>query len=98
MNQTLHTLNVSSREYPALLSRLLRMASPGDTVLLIENGIYTLTDTAALQAMTDAGLALFALQADLQARGLDAKCTAIIDDQGFVELACMHHKVVSWVA
>jgi len=92
----LHTLNASSREHPALLHRLLRMTSPGDAVLLIENGVYTLTDKAAVQAMASAGLALYALQADVLARGLDAKNIAVVDDCGFVELACTHGKVVSW--
>lgn len=93
---TLHTLNASSHEQPALLARLLRMATPGDSLLLIENGIYTLTDAASLQAIADAGLCLHALQADLAARGIEAKPASIVDDIGFVGLACNHRKVVSW--
>ena len=93
---TLHTLNASSREHGELLARLLRMASAGDSVLLIENGVYTITDSTALQALADAGLSLHALQSDLQARGLHNSATTVVDDNGFVALACNHRKVVSW--
>lgn len=96
---TLHTLNASAREHPALLQRLLRCASSGDGLLLIENGVYNLTDNDYLTAISQAGLTLHCLQADLLARGLshypDSRAT-VIDDSGFVQLTCSHHKVVSW--
>lgn len=96
---TLHTLNASSRENPALLDRLLRCASTGDSVLLIENGVYCITDPQAMQAFHAAGLRLYTLQADIDARGLQAinnKNATIVDDNGFVALVCEHHKTVSW--
>jgi len=97
-NQILHTLNASAREQADLLARLLRCASSGDSVLLIENGVYNLTDNPTLHAISDAGLTLYCLQADCTARGLTDSASAAItvDDIGFVKLACTHHKVVSW--
>lgn len=98
MNMTLHTLNVSAHEHAALLQRLLRCASSGDGLLLIENGVYNLTDNNFLSAIAQAGLTLYGLQADLLARGLNSQDSSatVIDDNGFVELTCSHHKVVSW--
>ncbi|HQQ64325.1 MAG TPA: sulfurtransferase complex subunit TusB [Pseudomonadales bacterium] len=102
MNATLHTLNISSRENSAVIDRLLRCASTGDSVLLIENGVYTLADDNALQAFHAAGLALYALQVDIDARGLQhhiiSSPVTLLDDSGFVALACEHHKTVSWFA
>ncbi len=97
---TLHTLNASAREHGDLFARLLRSATAGDTLLLLENGVYNLSDANALQAIADAGLTLFALQADIVARGLAAAGAAAnsVDDDGFVALACSHRKVVSWFA
>lgn len=101
---TLHTLNTSAREQAALLQRLLRCASTGDSLLLIENGVYNLTDTNALTAIKGAGLTLYCLQADVLARGLKhyeqsgvtTVDATVIDDSGFVELTCSHQKVISW--
>ena len=103
--QTLHTLNASAREQAELLQRLLRCASPGDSLLLIENGVYNLTDADAIAAITEAGLQLYYLQADLLARGLKhceqsgiptVNDTKVIDDAEFVTLSCSHQKVISW--
>lgn len=106
IQQTLHTLNGSSREYPALLDRLLRAASPGDSLLLLEDGVYCITDEKSLQHIQTHDLQLFCLEADITARGLQVSlqklhslsqylCTNV-DDEGFVDLACAHQKVVSW--
>jgi tRNA 2-thiouridine synthesizing protein B len=94
----LHTLNASAREQADLLQRLLRCTTTGDSLLLIENGVYNMTDTTTLSAIANAGLTLYCLHADLLARGLDNynSKAAIVDDKGFVELTCSHHKVVSW--
>ena len=101
---TLHTLNTSAREQAALLQQLLRCASVGDSLLLIENGVYNLADTDALAAIKAAGLTLYCLQADVLARGLKhheqsgatTVDATVIDDSGFVELTCSHQKVISW--
>jgi tRNA 2-thiouridine synthesizing protein B len=96
---TLHILNASAREQAALLQRFLRCASCGDSLLLIENGVYNLADTDSLAAIKAAGLALYCLQADVLARGLknyEHSGVTTVDDNGFVELTCSHQKVISW--
>lgn len=103
MKTSLHTLNSSSREQRALFDRMIRLASPGDSLLLLENGCYCLTDQNALQSIHALGLSLYALDCDAETRGLKT-CPALpatlscqyIDDAGFVQLCCRHDKVVSW--
>lgn len=99
--KTLHTLNASAREVPGLLARLLRSASPGDSLLLIEDGIYNLTDSTTLAAIDAGEITLYSLQTDLAARGLQQLAAeagaTVVDDSGFVTLACSHTKVVSWL-
>ena len=97
---TLHTLNVSSRENPDLVARLLRSTSRGDALLLIENGVYNLTDTAFIDATNNAGLLLHCLDIDIEARGLQRWATRAISasDSDFVALVCHHDKAVNWFA
>ena len=88
----LHTLNNRS-----LLSLCLRSVENGDSLLLIENGVY-----GAIQphvAEIPAGVAVYALQNDLDARGLStrtAENVEVITDTGFVRLCCEHDKVINW--
>jgi tRNA 2-thiouridine synthesizing protein B len=97
---TLHTFNASPFEQRALFERLLQFASAGDAVLLIENGVYALQDATALQQLNTMQLNVYALEADVQARGLHTDrmpaTTTLIDDSGFVALSCAHRKVMSW--
>ena len=99
INKTLHTLNCTVRDYPATLQRLLLCASADDSLLLIENGVYNLTDATALAAISRSQLKLYCLNADLLARGLSnmpMDSATVVDENGFVELACSHQKVISW--
>jgi sulfur relay protein TusB/DsrH len=96
---TLHTLNASSRTHHALVSRLLCSASTGDAVLLIENGVYNLSDADFLQTLAQKNVSVYFLAIDAQARGLTIN-TALAtpaDDAQFVMLACEHSKVISWL-
>lgn len=98
-NITLHTLNSSAREHAALLKILLRCASAGDSLLLIENGVYNIADPAILAKISNAGLAVYCLQADAIARGLqnyENSIAKIVDNNQFIELSCSHQKVISW--
>lgn len=101
---TLHTLNASQ---PELFQRLLRCATSGDSLLLIENGVYIIANKHALHAANSLGIRLYCLQVDVCARGLqrwlssgkDASVMleiSTITDADFVELSCVHSKVVSW--
>lgn len=94
---TLHTLNASPFEQPALASRLLRFASRGDGLLFIEDGVYAVQDAALLAAAHQTGLSLYALAPDLTARHLPEHANVkTVDDAGFVALCCCHRKTVSW--
>lgn len=95
---TLHTLNTSALQQPELAARLLRCATHGDALLLLEDGTYNLPNSIFLQAVRQKNLALYSMTVDVTARGLQAwahNATAA-DDALFVELSCLHSKVVSW--
>ncbi|MCO4757405.1 MAG: sulfurtransferase complex subunit TusB, partial [Oceanospirillaceae bacterium] len=82
------------------LKRCLSALSEGDALLLIEDGVLTsLPAHAAYYDQINANITFYALQVDLEARGLsdmkDNRFT-VVDDSGFVDLACEHDKVVSW--
>jgi tRNA 2-thiouridine synthesizing protein B len=99
---TLHTVNRSPHAAPALAS-CLRVALPGHGILLIEDGVYAAVaasdDAPALRAAPPA-IALYALGADLAARGIAAStlldAVQVVDYEGFVDLACRYDKVLSW--
>lgn len=71
------------------------MCAENDSILLIEDGVYAVTD----QQLANTRLTVYALQADIEARGLSKKMPdtiTVIDDAAFVELSIKHNKVVSW--
>ncbi|MEY3667968.1 MAG: tRNA 2-thiouridine synthesizing protein [Pseudomonadota bacterium] len=81
----------------------LHIAAPGDTLLLIEDGIYnvrTLNSLAARMNVTLEGIQVCVLRDDLIARGLSAVDLAdhitTVDHAGFVELTCQHRQSVHW--
>lgn len=99
---TLHTVNRSPHAAPALAS-CLRVALPGHGILLLEDGVYAaVAADAGAQALREvlADLAIYALCADLAARGIAASAlldaVQVIDYEGFVDLACRYDKVLSW--
>ncbi|WP_051222045.1 sulfurtransferase complex subunit TusB [Neptunomonas japonica] len=96
---TLHTINKSPSNL-ALWHSCMAALLPGDTLLIIENGVYAATHTTiAEQLSTLEGINISFLSADVQARGLvvtESNNTSIVDDQQFVNLACQHSKTVSW--
>jgi tRNA 2-thiouridine synthesizing protein B len=96
----LFTVNKSPLAFRNLESAL-RIAPSGEPILLYEDGVYAAVAGAAseesvTQALTDHPV--FALQEDLEARGLDSLIEGIqvIDYDGFVELVEQHH-VVPWL-
>lgn len=94
----LHILNQAPGNI-ACLERCLKALAPNDALLLIEDGVYaTLPAHAARFASLDQ-IDCYVLQPDLQARGIEDSVSSpfnIIDDAGFVELACEQDKVISW--
>ena len=83
------------------LERALDLASTGDAILLIENGVYAACDTPrnrTLLQTAPAGLSCFVLAGDLAARALPRQLTSYspVTYAGFVELVCQHDNNVSW--
>lgn len=92
---SLHIVNKSSLDSNALSSCLV-VATPGDFLLLIEDGVYSVLDTAWLPTAIE----IYVLAEDLQARGLDADILDSrihrVDYAGFVELTCRCARSVNW--
>lgn len=104
---SLHIVNKSSLNSNALAS-CLAVATPGDYLLLIEDGVYSVLDPSWLQAPVQ----IHVLVEDLHARGLglraerpDAEGTDAanldarinrVDYPGFVALVCRCARTVSW--
>ena len=96
----LYTINKSPLMFGNLKSAL-RIAPEGDPVLLYEDGVYAAAAGAATEALVAEALAthtVYALQADLEARGITKLIDGIetIDYDGFVALVEEHH-VVPWL-
>ncbi len=71
-------------------ARTVKLAREGDGILLIEDGVYAAAPidhplSEALAAASERGVALYALQPDLRARGIGASMQAV-DYAGFVDL------------
>ena len=99
---TLHTYNKSLNAGEARLHNCLRMLSAGDSLLLLEDGVYLALQLQAgmkLRSLIPDGVALYALAPDCAARGISVKIPADfsgIDYAGFVQLCLEHPRVVNW--
>lgn len=98
----LHTVNKSPFSNNTLQS-CLSVLQPGDTLLLIEDGIYGClpsADTfAKIEQLHAAGVKLRVLEEDLAARGLKEQKSELFetaDYNQFVELCTQHTSVQSW--
>lgn len=96
----LYTINKSPLMFGNLKS-VLRLAPGGEPILLYEDGVYAAAQGTASENLIQQALnqhPVYALQADLQARGLTSLVNGIqvIDYEGFVELVEQHH-VVPWL-
>jgi tRNA 2-thiouridine synthesizing protein B len=99
----LHIVNKSPYDRNSL-ETCLRLALPGSAILLIEDGVYAARKPSSaadklLQALENHSL--YALQADLQARGLAAESLVdgvqLVDYDGFVKLTTEYDKTQSWL-
>ncbi len=99
----LHLVNKSPFERTALAS-CLRLAQPGGSILLIEDGVYAALREAAC-AREIAGrmgdLSFYVLGPDVAARGLGDKPLldgfTVVDYEGFVDLVAEHDATQSWL-
>ncbi|QEP42016.1 sulfurtransferase complex subunit TusB [Ectothiorhodospiraceae bacterium BW-2] len=98
----LHIVNKSPFQTNAL-EGCLSCAEDGGAVLLYEDGVYAaLANSAVAEKMKQAlsRLTIYALEGDLQARGIADKVLEgiqLTDYAGFVELAVNQDKVNSWL-
>jgi tRNA 2-thiouridine synthesizing protein B len=98
----LHIINKSPFQTSTFES-CLRIAQAGNAVLLIEDGIYAATvggGTEARVREVSAGLKVYALKPDLDARGMSEKVIAgvtLVDYGGFVDLVAQHNTSHSWL-
>jgi len=98
----LHIVNKSPFQ-TRTLDTCLRMAKPGNALLLIEDGIYAATVGSATEERVRqacATLKVYALQPDMDARGVTAKLidgVTLVDYAGFVDLTVEHSTSHSWL-
>ena len=98
----LHIVNKSPFENSTLGS-CLRVAQPGDALLLIEDGIYAATAGSAAESAIRtacAALKIFVLKPDMDARGVTQKLidgVTAVDYGGFVDLTVEYHTSHSWL-
>ncbi len=98
----LHIVTKSPYEKNALDS-CLRVAQPGNAVLLIEDGVYAaVRGGGAVEKLQKAAssLKLYALAPDLEARGMKERVidgVTLVDYAGFVELVTSHPVNQSWL-
>jgi len=99
----LHTVNKSPFEKTALQS-CLDHASPGDAVLLIEDGVYAaISQTSASEriAARKNEVSFYALGPDLLARGVGngslAEGVKVVGYDGFVDLVAEYEIAQAWL-
>lgn len=82
------------------LPALLRLTAQGDALLLLQDGVLAgLSGSASLDLLLKAPISLFALQDDLDARGVAGHIShkiAVIGYTDFVELTERHSGQMSW--
>ena len=103
MSTMLHLINKSPFDRNALDS-CLRLAEPGSSVLLIEDGVYAaLSKAESAEAVSKRmdDLTFYVLGPDVSARGLDDTPLidgfTVVDYGGFVDLVVEHDVAQSWL-
>jgi tRNA 2-thiouridine synthesizing protein B len=99
----LHIVNKSPFDRNALDS-CLRLAAPGSSILLIEDGVYAAVANAAqADKIADrmGNVSFYALGPDVAARGLSDTPLIdgidVVDYEGFVDLVTEHDVTQSWL-
>ncbi len=97
----LHTVNKSPFERNTLASCVANIDDTG-IILLIEDGVLGATNStksSLIEVLVKAGR-VYALQADLEARGVANKVmdgVQLVDYKGFVKLVVEHEASASWL-
>lgn len=93
----LHILNKSPGKCSAFQD-MLNAVAKNDAIILIEDAVITSLSPAS-EALVNKGVPIYALEADIIARGLSDKTNTaiqVVDDKDFVNLCCAYSKTVSW--
>ncbi len=100
---TLHTVNKSPFQNQTLIS-CLGHAKAGDSVLLLEDGVYGAMSGNAMSEVVagmGANVKLFVLGSDVTARGIDAGRIAegitLVNYEEFVDMAASCDRVQNWL-
>jgi tRNA 2-thiouridine synthesizing protein B len=80
----------------AISKRMLELAKTGDTVLLVQDGVFYAIDEET-KKIVDKGIQVFVLEEDLNARGYskDASIFPCVNYDGWVELLEENELVIS---
>ncbi len=99
---TLHTVNKSPFSSDRL-AQCLNVANSNHVIILLEDGIYGALPhsplTQSLDAFCKSGGKVYAVIADIEARGLNDQIkpsVSQIDYAGFVDLCAQHNPIQSW--
>jgi tRNA 2-thiouridine synthesizing protein B len=98
----LHIVNKSFTQTNSLAS-CLRLAKPGHALLLTEDAVYAATAAGATPSGIAGALSqlkVYALQPDVEARGMAGKLVegiTAVDYGGFVDLVAEHTNNQSWL-
>ncbi len=99
---TLHTVNKSPFTYTTLTS-CLAICGSEDSILLLEDGVFGAINSAPcaekLRQCIARGIKVYALEADINARGLQEKLLhdiQVTNYHQFVQLSINHRCVQSW--
>jgi len=100
---TLHTVNKSPFDR-ASLQTCIRLASKGNAILLLEDGIYGAIKGSNVAELVQSSLSdtsIYVLGPDMKARGVDESKLIdgikVVDYKGFVDLTVENEKVNAWV-
>lgn len=92
---TLHTLNRSPANIQ-LFEQLINTIRPGDTLLLLEDGVYYCLQNKLNRKIQD--IQVYALKDDVHARGIPIEQSDVVlaSYEDFVNLSCENDKLVNW--
>ena len=99
MGKILHTVNQSPFSHRALKNCLDRIQL-GDSILLLENGVYGALAAQPWALQMNPAFQFYAIKEDIDARGLNTNLLlshiSLIDYTAFVQLSVEHTLVHSW--
>ncbi len=92
--------NLSVSPYECDLPALLRLVTPDDAILLLQDGVTAaVQDSESLALLLKSNAFLCALKEDIIARGLIDKISSeikVVDYNYFVKLTTEHHPCLTW--